>query len=70
MLYLSGTWPVIEENVIKLEKNDARMVRWRCTVWPQDCISPDKLRPKQKLNNTRECLQWLDHMERMQVKDL
>ena len=36
-----------------------------CNVWPEDWISADELRPTLKSNNTSECLQWLDHIERM-----
>ena len=30
MLYENETWPVKEEDVIRREKNDAKMVRWMC----------------------------------------
>ena len=32
MLYGSETWPVQEEDVITLERGDASMVRWMCSV--------------------------------------
>ena len=34
--YGSETWPVKEEDVIGLEMNDARTVRWMCKVGPED----------------------------------
>ena len=37
MLHGSETWPVKEENVIRLKEiNDARTVRWLCNVRPED----------------------------------
>lgn len=35
----SKTWQVKEHNVIRLERNDTRMVRWMCNVSPDDKIS-------------------------------
>ena len=32
MLYSSETWPVKEEDIKRLERNDARMIRWMCGV--------------------------------------
>ena len=34
-------------------------------VWHEDWTSADELRTILKLNNTRECLQWFDHVEIM-----
>ena len=70
MLYASETWPVKEEDLIRLEKNDARIVRWVCNVRSEDSISAEELRTRLKLKSTRECfqnrrLQWSDHLERM-----
>ena len=33
------TWPVEEETVIRLERNDASIVKWMCNVMPEDRIS-------------------------------
>ena len=43
MLYGSETWPVKEKDLVKLERNDARMVRWMCNTGPKDKISPEEL---------------------------
>ena len=32
MLYGSKTWPVKKEDMVKLERNDAWMVRWICNA--------------------------------------
>ena len=34
MLYGKEVWPVKEEDVIKLERNDARIVRWMSNLGP------------------------------------
>ena len=34
MFYGSETWSVKEDDVIKLERNEARMVRWMCSNGP------------------------------------
>ena len=43
MLYWGKRWPSKEEDVIRLERNDARMVRWKCNVKPEDRISAKEL---------------------------
>ena len=32
MLYGRETWPVKEKDLIRLERNDARMIRWMCKI--------------------------------------
>ena len=44
MLNGSETRPVKEEDVIRLERNDAILVRWMCNVKPEDKISEEELR--------------------------
>ena len=44
MLYGSKTWPVKVDDVIRLKRNDTRMVRWMYNVRPEDSISAEKLR--------------------------
>lgn len=39
MLYRSETWPAEEEDMIGLEGNDARMVRWVYNFRPDDGVS-------------------------------
>ena len=55
---LSGneTWPITEEDVIKLKRNDANKVRWIWDFKPEERISDKRFRNILKLNNTRECL--------------
>ena len=43
MLYGSGTWQSRESDVMKLKRNDVRMVRWICSV------------RKEKRNSAVEC---------------
>lgn len=57
MLYGSETWPVEEEDLIWLEKNDTRMVRWMCNIRHEDRISSEKFRTRLKLKNIKEFLQ-------------
>ena len=35
MLYRSNTWPVKEEDVVRLDRNNVSMVRWMCNVRPE-----------------------------------
>ena len=56
MIYGSETGPIIEENVIRLERNDASMVTWIYNVWPEVKISAEELRTRLQLTYVRECL--------------
>ena len=56
MIYGSETGPIIDENVIRLERNDASMVTWMCNVWPEIKISAEEIRTRLKLKYIRECL--------------
>ena len=51
MPYESETWPV-NEDVIRLEGNGARMIRWLCNIIPEDS-SPGELRNRLQLNNIK-----------------
>ena len=42
---------------VRLESNDARIVRWICNVKPEYRISAEELRSRPKLKSMRECLQ-------------
>ena len=71
MLIGRETWPVKVENVVRLARNDARMVRWMCKVRPEDRIYAEELRARLKLKGVRECLQnrrlqWFDNLEKME----
>lgn len=46
--------PVKEENVFRIEKNNARIVRWTCNVIPLDKISNVELGNKLELNINNE----------------
>ena len=61
---------VIEEDAIRLETNDAMMVRW-IYINPEDKIYAEELRASLKLFSMRERLQdkrlqWFGHVERME----
>ena len=58
MLYGSETWSVKEKDVIRLERNDARIVRWMFKIRPEDTISAEELRTRLKLKSMRECLKY------------
>ena len=51
MLNESETWPVKEEDVIRYERNDGRMVRWMWKVRSEDMISTEELWTKIELVN-------------------
>ena len=62
---------VIEEDAIRLETNDAMMVRWIYNINPEDKIYAEELRASLKLFSLRERLQdkrlqWFCHVERME----
>ena len=70
MLYGKETWPVKEEDVNRLERNDVTMVRWMCKVMAEDMIFADEPRTRLKLKSRREFLQdrreqWFGYLERM-----
>ena len=56
MLYGSEAWPVKEKDVIRLERNDARIVRWMFRIRPEDKTSAEELRTRLKLKSMGECL--------------
>lgn len=43
--YGSETWPV-KDDVIKLERNDARIVRWICNISSEDMIYAEELKTR------------------------
>ena len=59
MLYGSKTWPVKEEDMFRLEVNNARMFRWMCC----DKMSSEELSTRVKLKSMRE---YSGHLQRME----
>ena len=57
LLYGSEAWQIKQENVIRLERNDARMVTWMCNFSPGDMISAEEIRDRLKLKGISEYLQ-------------
>ena len=55
ILYGGETWPVQEQDVIRLERNDARILRQMYNVKPGEMISGE-LRTRLKLKNIVKCL--------------
>ena len=43
--------------MIRLERDDARIFRWICSVRPEYRISAEEVRIMLKLNNMRKCSQ-------------
>lgn len=71
MLYGSETWAVKEEDLVRLERNDMRMIRWMCNVSLRDRESSDELRSRLGIHNIRDVVQtrrlrWFGHLERME----
>ena len=57
--------------MIRLGRNDARIVGWMCDVKSEDRISTEELRTRPKLKSMRECLQdrrlqWFGHLETLE----
>ena len=57
MLYRRETLPIKEEYVIRLEKNERRMARWKFNVRSEDRISAEELSIRLKSKSMRESLQ-------------
>lgn len=51
MLYRSESWAVQEHGIIRLERNDARMVRWLCNVNSEDRIDVVEHKNRMQMNN-------------------
>ena len=69
MLYASETWALREEDLVRLERNDMRMIRWMCGVTLRDRKSSEELRQRLGVESIRECirkgrLRWFGHIER------
>ena len=69
MLYASETWALREEDLVRLERNDMRMIRWMCGVSLRDRKSSEELRQRLGVESIRECvrkgrLRWFGHIER------
>ena len=69
LCYVEGRLDQLERDVIRLDTNDERKVRWMCNVRPEDRISAEKLRIRLKLMSIKEYLQyrrlqWFGHLER------
>lgn len=58
-MHRGEAWSVKEDDVIKLKRNDIRMVRWMCNVSPKNGISVEELRTGLKFNSMMEDLQDL-----------
>lgn len=43
MLHRDKTWPVKEKEVIRLESNGTKIVKWMCNIKPGDIISGEEL---------------------------
>ena len=67
--YTSEIWRAKEEDVIRLERNGARICRWMCNARPEERISAEELSSTLKLISMREGLQdktlkWFGHIEK------
>ena len=57
LLYVREIWPVHEEDVIRLDRNDARILRRMYNVRIEDKISVEEHWTRLKLKNMAKCLQ-------------
>ena len=69
MLYASETRALWEEDLVQLECNDIRMIRWMCGVSLRDKKSSEELRQRLGVESIRECvrkgrLPWFGYIER------
>ena len=54
MLYGRKIWPVKEQDVITLERIDAKMVRWMCNNRPEERIPAEEFRTRLKLEQHKQ----------------
>ena len=59
VLYVGKIWPNKEVDLIRLDRSDARIVRWMCNVRPEDKVSAEEPRNRLLLN-----IPW-QNLERM-----
>ena len=55
LLKVGETWPITED-VIRLERNDAKMVRWLYNFRTENRISAEEIKNSLQLNNKGYCL--------------
>ena len=72
MLYASETWQLKEEDLSRLERADASMIRWMCRTRLSEHIASKVLRGRLGLVSVRDLIQtkrlrWFGHVERMDV---
>ena len=71
MLHASDTWPLIEMNLQRLQRNDRAMIRQICNIKPEDVatVRSSKLLAKLELEDLdlifrERRLRWFGHVER------
>jgi len=57
MLHGSETWPVMEENVVALQRAEMRMVRWMCGIKVKDRFPSKELRERLEIHDIALILQ-------------
>jgi len=57
MLHGSETWPVRKENVVALQQEEMRMVRWMCGVKVKDRFPSKQLRKRLGIDDITLVLQ-------------
>ena len=70
LLYAAETWPLRNEEMNRLARNDSAMVRWICAVKLCERRSMNELRQMLGLHDLeaslrRHRLRWFGHLERM-----
>ena len=71
MLCGSENWPVKKDDLIRIERNCSRMVKWMPNMRRKYKISAEDRRNGLRLNTIRKCLQnrrlrWFSNLERME----
>ena len=67
MLHESETWPVRKENVVALQREEMRMVRWMCGINLKDRLPSKELRERLGVDDIALILQqnrlhWYEHV--------
>ena len=70
LLYANETWAATQEDVCRLNRNDAMMIRWICSAKLRDKVASEELRSRLDLgsiDNALRCgrLRWYGHVQRM-----
>ena len=74
LVYGSETWPMKEEDTLRLERAERAMVRWMCGVTLKNRIPSERLRSRLGIKGVTDVvrrgrLRWFGHVERKENEE-